>query len=64
MHLTNFSRHNIAYVVCKLSRYTQNIAQEHWDALVRLIKYLKGTINYGVLYSGFLVVLEGYCDAN
>ena len=28
------------------------------------MKYLKGTMNYGILYSGFLAVLEGYIDAN
>ena len=27
------------------------------------MKYLRGTINYGILYSGFPVVLEGYNDA-
>ena len=64
MHLMNFSRPDIAYAVCRLSRYTHNPAREHWDALVRLMKYLKGTINYGLLYSGFPAVLEGYSDAN
>jgi hypothetical protein len=28
------------------------------------MKYLRGTIDYGILYSGFLIVLEGYNDAN
>ena len=28
------------------------------------MKYLKGTMNYGILYSGFHAVLERYSDAN
>ena len=31
---------------------------------MRLIKYLRGTINYGIVYSRFPAVLEGYSDAN
>ena len=60
----NFSRPDIAYAVGRLSRYTQNSNNEHWSALVRLMKYLRGTMNYGILYSGFPAVLEGYSDAN
>ena len=39
-----FSRPNIAYVVCRLSSYTQ---------------YLRGTMSYAIRYSGFSDVLEG-----
>ena len=60
----NFSRPNIAYVVCKLSRYTHNPNQDHWIALIRIMKYLKGTMNYGILYSGFPIVLERCSGAN
>jgi hypothetical protein len=64
MHLMNFTRPDIAYAVCRLSRYTQNPNHEHWAAIIRLMKYLRGTMNYGILYSGFPTVLEGYSDAN
>ena len=64
MHLMNFSRHDIAYAVFRLSRYTHNPNNDHWSALARLMKYLRGTMNYGILYSGFPAVLEGYSDAN
>ena len=60
----NYTRPDIAYAVGRLSRYTQNPNNEHWFALSRLMKYLRGTINYGILYSGFPTVLEGYSDAN
>ena len=64
MHLMNFSRPDIAYAVSRLSRYTHNLNNNHWNALARLMKYLRVTMNYGILYSGFPVVLEGYSDAN
>ncbi|XP_070026362.1 secreted RxLR effector protein 161-like [Nicotiana sylvestris] len=64
MHLINFTRPDIAYVVCRLGRYTQNGSHDHWNALVRVMKYLRGTMNYGIKYSGFPTVLEGYSDAN
>jgi hypothetical protein len=64
LHLMNFSRPDIAYAVGRLSRYTHNPNQDHWEALARVMKYLRGTMNYGIEYSGFPAVLEGYSDAN
>ena len=64
MHLMNFSRPDIAYAMCRLSRYTHNPNNDHWSAFSRLMTYLRGTMNYGILYSGFPVVLEGCSDAN
>ena len=30
----------------------------------RVLRYLKGTLNYGIHYSGYPSVLEGYSDSN
>ncbi|KAL0342876.1 UNVERIFIED_CONTAM: Retrovirus-related Pol polyprotein from transposon RE2 [Sesamum angustifolium] len=38
----NYTRPDIAYAVSRLSRYTHNPNKEHWVALHRLLKYLKG----------------------
>ena len=64
MFLMNYTRPDIAYAVSRLSRYTHNPNQDHWNALIRLLKYLKGTINWGLHYHRAPCVLEGYCDAN
>uniref|UniRef100_A0A2N9ELT5 Reverse transcriptase Ty1/copia-type domain-containing protein n=1 Tax=Fagus sylvatica TaxID=28930 RepID=A0A2N9ELT5_FAGSY len=55
---------NIAYSVSKLSRYTSNPGEDHWKAIVRVLRYLKYTLNYGVHYTRYPAVLEGYSDAN
>jgi hypothetical protein len=64
MFLMNYTRPDIAYSVSRLSRYTHNPSHEHWDALKRLLRYLKGTMDWSLHYSKFPGVLEGYCDAN
>ncbi|KAK9075677.1 hypothetical protein SSX86_004005 [Deinandra increscens subsp. villosa] len=58
------TRPDIAFAVGKLSRYTSNPNTHHWKALNRVFKYLKGTKDYCLYYSGFPSVLEGYCDAS
>ena len=63
-YLANKTRPNIAYAVGGLSRYTNNPNQEHWNALERIFKYLKGILNYGLHYIGYPSVLEGYTNAN
>jgi len=47
-----------------LSRYTHNLNHEHWTEIVQLIKYLRGIMDYDIIYIGFLIVLEGYNDTN
>ena len=53
MYLMNCTRPDIPYAVGRLSRYTQGLNQDHWTIVRRVIKYLRGTINYGLCYSGF-----------
>ncbi|GJU59536.1 zinc finger, CCHC-type containing protein [Tanacetum coccineum] len=50
--------------VCRLSRFTSNPSRQHWQAITRVFKYLKGTMNYGLSYMGYPSVLEGYSDAS
>nr|KAJ0189849.1 hypothetical protein LSAT_V11C800451850 [Lactuca sativa] len=58
------TRPDIAYAVGRLSRYTSNPSSHHWQAVSRVFKYLKGTMNYGLTYSGYPSILEGYSDAS
>ncbi|GKF29176.1 hypothetical protein Tco_0095518, partial [Tanacetum coccineum] len=62
MYAMTCTRPDIAYVVGRLSRHTSSPGKEHWDAVNRVFKYLKKTMDYGLEYSGDLSVLEGYTD--
>ena len=64
MYIMSCTRPDIAYTVSKLSKYTSNLGEDHWKALVRVLRYLKYTLNYGLHYTRYLIVLEGYSDAN
>nr|GEX47499.1 zinc finger, CCHC-type [Tanacetum cinerariifolium] len=55
---------DIAYVVGKLSIFTSNSSNHHWEAIIRVFRYLKKTMNYGLFYVGFPSVFEGYSDAS
>ena len=63
-HLMNYTKPDITYVVGRLSWYTQSPNQDHWTVVRKVLKYLRGTINYGLCFSGFPNVLEGFSDAN
>ncbi|GJX75815.1 zinc finger, CCHC-type containing protein, partial [Tanacetum coccineum] len=58
------TRPDIAFVVGKLSRYTSNPGTQYWQAIQRVLKYLKKTMNYRLTYTGYPLVLKGYTDAS
>ena len=64
MYVMTSTRPDIAYAVGRLSRYTINPSTQHWQAIQRVFKYLKGTMDYGLCYLGYALVLEGYSDAS
>ena len=63
-HATNCTRPDIAYVVGLLYRFTNRPSNEHFHAIERVMRYLKRTMNLGLHYQKFLVVLEGYNNAD
>ncbi|GKE41343.1 retrovirus-related pol polyprotein from transposon TNT 1-94 [Tanacetum coccineum] len=64
MYIMNYTQPDLAYSVSQLSRYSHNHGRDHWDALVRVLQYLKHTMAYGLHYTKYPLVLERYCDAN
>jgi hypothetical protein len=64
MYLASATRPDISFAVSKLSRFMSNPGTDHWHALERVMRYLCGTMSYGIHYSGHPPVLEGYSDAN
>ncbi|KAL0303193.1 UNVERIFIED_CONTAM: Retrovirus-related Pol polyprotein from transposon TNT 1-94 [Sesamum radiatum] len=64
MYAMHCTRLDIAFAVCKLSRFTNNPSIEHWKGIRRVFGYLKGTVNLGLFYNRFPAVLECYSDAS
>ena len=55
---------DIAYAVNRLSRYTSSPGAMHWQGIARVLKYLHFTCDYGLHYTRYPAVLEGYSDTN
>jgi hypothetical protein len=55
---------DISFAVSKLSRFVANSGDDHWHALERVMRYLKGTMSYVIHYTGNPRVLERYSDSN
>ena len=64
MYIMSCTHSNIAYAISKLSCYTNNPGHDHWKAILRILGYLKHTKNYGLHYTRYPAVLEGYSDVN
>ena len=65
MYLAVWTRPDLAMAVSILSRFSQNPGVKHWEAAKRVVRYLKGTIDHGILYKvGEDVPVWGYSDAS
>ena len=61
-HCTRF---DVAYAVSQLSRASQKPRARHLEAAEHCVRYLAGTADWGLRYSGGGVpYLEAYCDAS
>jgi hypothetical protein len=60
MYLTN-TRPDICFVVNTLSQYMVESRRVHLVATKHVLRYLKGTVDYGLRYGSDR---EGYADAN
>ena len=63
-YLTIATRPDIAYAVNRLAAYTANPSFEHYNAAKRVLRYVKGTRNYGITYRDDNSHLVGPTDSN
>jgi hypothetical protein len=65
-YLSTMTRPDIAYVVGYFGRFSSNPGPRHWAAVKHLFRYLKGSMDYKLTYSGkdTSVVFDTYCDAS
>jgi transposase InsO family protein len=61
MYLMLFTRPDLCHAVGLLSRFGSNPGWEHWMAAKRVLRYLKGTTDYGITYRQSSLPFEVTC---
>ncbi|GJV76738.1 retrotransposon protein, putative, ty1-copia subclass [Tanacetum coccineum] len=67
MYLMVCTRPDIAYAVSVVSTYLANPGKNHWEAVKWILKYLRGTVNLGLVYGthrGNHVDITGFVDSD
>jgi len=65
IYLTTATRPDIGYAVSYLSRFCSAYDSQHWAALKRVLRYLKGTASHGIFLSAATgITAEGYLDSD
>lgn len=69
LHAARATRPDISFAVTALSQFCKGPTDEHWQAVKRVFRYLRGTVDRGLTYKGQgspkeSPVLHGYCDSD
>jgi len=64
IHLVNATRPDIAFATSRLSCFCANPGYEHWLMAKRVLKYLKVTSHYGIMYVKNNDKLKAYFDSD
>jgi hypothetical protein len=64
MYLATSTRPDIANAVSQLSQFLNCFDKTHWTAAKRVLRYLKKTINFGLIFRQNDEPLYGYTDAD
>lgn len=65
LYISQGSRPDIAYAVNSVSRFNHNPGKVHWEAVKRIMRYLKGTMDAKLTYSrSSESFIFAYCDAD
>ena len=70
MYLMCGTRPDLSFVVGLLGQFSSNPGRAHWRAVKRVLRYVRGTVQYGLVYRApphpnhHPPVLEGYVDAD
>jgi hypothetical protein len=64
-YLASGTRPDLAYSVGQVQLYTAFPRRHHWAALMRIMRYIKGTINHGLaFYADGEKKIVGWCDSD
>ena len=67
MYLAIGTRPDLAFIVSQLSQFLDAPSESHWTAVKRVFRYIKGTLNKGIVYGGKTDVkneIRAYSDAD
>ncbi|XP_066311645.1 secreted RxLR effector protein 161-like [Miscanthus floridulus] len=61
------TRLDIVFVVCYVSRFMEDSREDHWATVKRLLRYVKGTVDHGIVFpktDGSRLQLTVFSDAD
>eukprot|EP00794_Sanderia_malayensis_P002051 gene2051-biopygen1854 len=61
------TRPDLAQALGSVNQFASNQGNEHWTAVKRILRYIRGTVDHGILYDGSKernIQLKGYVDAD
>ncbi|CAL1680763.1 unnamed protein product [Lasius platythorax] len=63
-YLASFTRPDISFAAGYLGQYNNCFDESHWKAAKRVLRYLKGTMDFGLTYYPNSKPLTGYVDSS
>ena len=64
LYLSGGTRPDLAEAVSSFCRFAQNLGLKHWEGVLRVLRYLRGTVGEGILYRrGVDTDIWGYVGA-
>ena len=63
LYLTH-TRPDIAFAVGLVSRFSQDPHESHWKAAKHILRYIKGTVKFGIQYTTSTPELVGFADSD
>lgn len=64
LYLSVCTRPDISQAVGALSRYMSKPTMQHWTSVKGVVRYLAGTLDYGINFDGKRPNFEGFCDSD
>ena len=66
LYVATGTRPDVAFAVGRLSRHLEKPSEEHWNAAIRVLRYLKSTAAHGICYRSKPgdLKLSAFCDAD
>ncbi|GJR84106.1 hypothetical protein Tco_0154891 [Tanacetum coccineum] len=58
------TRPDIAHVVGVVSRYMSEHGRDHWEAVKRILRYIKGTLDVAFCFGESDLIVRGYVDSD